>query len=206
MSALFEQGRESLVRLMQNTGYDVVPFTSLDPSDVSIVMRKTKGAFLTKLLTTENFINLGDGWYVIIWSGSDMNEIGEFYFRITPNITGGIEVERYFDIEPPPLYTNPEYQTCIVSGNLVDISGEPISNAEIVFRPKNVPMTSGQSLIGSHIYHTTPDAFGNFSVKLLRNSTVLVEIQSAGIRYIIVVPDLPTADLISLLPPIPVSV
>lgn len=206
MSALYEQTRESLVRLMQYNGYETLPLTGLDPEEVSLVIRKTGQNFQTKTLTPDSFLNKGDGWYVIVFDGSDMNSIGEFYFRITPTVEGGLEVEKYFDVVPPPLYTNPDFMTCIVTGNLVDVAGEAVSNAEIVFRPKNVPIIVGPSMIGSNIYRTTPDAFGNFSVKLLRNITVLVEIHSAGIRHIINVPDLPTADILSLLPPVPMPV
>ena len=47
-----------------------------------------------------------------------------------------------------------------------------------------------------------PDAYGNFSVQLLRYAEVIVEIKRLGINYKFTVPNQATAPLLGLLPPI----
>jgi len=92
---------------------------------------------------------------------------------------------------------------CILSGTLVDIGGAPMVSTEVVFRPPHVPYYAGHALVGAGLIRTITDAFGNFSVRLLRDTTVLVEIEQVGIRYHINIPDSATAELVDLLPPIP---
>ena len=73
--------------------------------------------------------------------------------------------------------------------------------------PKRDPLVhpdgdAGPSLIDGSLLRTTPDAFGNFSVVLLRGKKVIVEIERSGIKQTITVPEQATANLVDLLPPI----
>ena len=131
-----------------------------------------------------------------------MDTLGEFSFRSLCPYANEERFEK-FDIEPAPLGGDAQAPVCIVTGNLVDIGGDPSHSCQVVFRPQYVPGVAGYSLISADLIRTYPDAFGNFSVKLLRSSQVLVEIAGAGIKNLITVPDAPTANLIDLLPPIP---
>ena len=48
---------------------------------------------------------------------------------------------------------------------------------------------------------TVTDAYGKFSVSLVRNAIVIVTIERAAVRNQVTIPDAPTADLLNLLPP-----
>lgn len=199
--AIYGSSWSSLVQLWQDIGYGPLPVTGLSYNDVSLTIKKAGGLFSTKVLSETTFIEVGSGYYEIYWGVSDMDVIGEFYLKLTPEIDGGITFEKIFDVLPPPVFTSNAHPTCIITGNLIDISGSPMTGAPIVFRPKNVPIFAGPSLLGSSRVPAYPDAFGNFSVELLRSVQVLVEIDNAGIRQLITVPDQETASLIDLLPP-----
>ena len=193
----------SFVQILQNTGYDIVPVEGLLCSDFTVTIRKAGGTFAEKVLTTQDLMEVGDGWYEFKWSTGDMDTLGEFYFRAVPDVPGAFPVDKIFDVNPPPLYMQGVHPDCIVTGNIINIGGMPSTNTYVMFRPKSVPVIAGTSLLGATVLRTTPDAFGNFSVRLLRNLQVLVEIEGAGIRHLITVPDMDTASIIDLLPPVP---
>lgn len=131
-----------------------------------------------------------------------MDTLGEFSFRALCPYANE-EVFEKFEIVQTPFGIPAEDPVCIVTGNMMDIGGDPSHTSMVVFRPQYVPGVAGSSLISSDLIRTYPDAFGNFAVKLLRSAQVLVEIEKAGIKNLIIVPDAPSANLIDLLPPIP---
>jgi hypothetical protein len=170
----------------------------------SVIVKKRKtGAitFSTKVLVTADWVELGGGFYVLKWSTADMDTLGEFRYWIS----GGTfdDVTGAFDVIPAPIAIDVAAPKCIVTGNVVDIGGNPMSLEKIVCRPRNVPGVTGTSLIAAGIINTVADAFGNFAVELIRGAIVLVEIERAGIRHLITVPNQPTALILDLLPPIP---
>lgn len=203
MTAFVGQPKESIVRLMTDAGYgSYVPAAGLTAAEVTVRIRKSGQDFETRVLTEDEWVELEDGFYAIKWTADDMSDLGLFFFKVwflgTPDW-----VYESFDIIPQPFYLDVQAPICVVTGNIIDIGGSPLAIETIVFRPPHVPVAAGPSLVAAGIIRTSTDAFGNFSVRLLRSSTVLVEIDRAGIRHQILVPDQPTASIIDLLPPIP---
>ena len=201
--AVYGSAWSTLVQIFQDTGYGMLPVDDLLYTDFALITKKTGQPFVAPALTQDSVTDFGYGWYEFHWSVSDMDTIGEFYYKIIPGIVGGVYVEGKFDVMPPPMYANNVHPTCIITGNIVDLSGHAQLGTPVVFRPKNVPIVVGVSLIGASRILTYPDAYGNFSVELIRNVQAIVEIESSGIRHLITVPDLPTANILSLLPPVP---
>lgn len=194
--------KNSVVRLFVDTGYGKQPALGVSYDEAYVLMSKNGEDFLPKIMTVLDWSELGDGYYTLRWSAEDMGTLGDFSFRVSCPYA----FEEYFssfEVTAGPYGVPTDAPVCIVTGNLVDIGGEP-SHQMVVFRPRFVPGASGSSLISSEIIRTTADAFGNFAVKLLRNSQVIVEIEKSGIKNLITVPDSPSANLIDLLPPIPV--
>lgn len=202
MTAYLGFPRTSIVYLQQTTGYGLGPSYGLTYNDINVWVSKAGGPFTSKTMSADNWAELGDGYYRISWNEEDVNALGEFYFRV--EYTDQPEqVSGSFYVSPPPLNLEVEPTVCLVTGNIIDIGGSPNLYQKIVFRPKKVPVVAGMSLVSSHWIQTNTDAFGNFSVKLLRSSEVVVEIIGAGIKQLIIVPDEPSASLLDLLPPIP---
>jgi hypothetical protein len=197
--------RKSVVRLFYNIGYGIQPAVGVSYDEAEVLYSKDGSLFELKVLTIPDWTELGDGYYTVHWSSADMDTVGEFAFRVSVPITGEGEYFGTFEITPAPYGIPYESPTCLVTGNLQDIGGDPSNTGGIVFRPRYVPGKAGSSLITAEIIRTAADSFGNFNVKLLRGSQVIVEIEQAGIKNMIIIPDAPTANLIDLLPLIPQS-
>jgi len=205
VTAFYGKERWMTMAVMVDGGYGPLPALGVTYDMVAVTASKDGGAFSPKTVTEDGWRDLGDGYYSLLWNESDMDTLGEYYWVLAiPSI--GIAANGAFDVDPEPLTTDANSPTCIVTGNIVDIGGNPLAVNTLNFRPRHVPGVAGPSIIASGHIVTMTDAFGNFSVKLLRSAVVLVEIENAGIRHIIIVPDLPSASLIDLLPPIPLPI
>lgn len=191
-----------VVRLLRDTGYNIQPAVGAAYSDVEALLSKDGGMFEVKTLASGDWSELGDGYYTLRLNASDTDTIGELALRVSVPLDTNEFFDRY-EVVPAPYGVPTNAPTCLVMGNLLDIGGDPSNTGTVVFRPRFVPGTAGNSLITAEIIRTAADSFGNFNVKLLRSSQVIVEIEQAGIKNLITVPDAPSANLIDLLPPIP---
>jgi hypothetical protein len=197
MSAFQRQIREEIVFLGDGAG----PVTGLLPGDVTVRIRKPGGAFEVKALDGDNFQELESGLYLLIFSEEDMDTLGTFTY--SANATTADYTWSSFQIVPQPIAISAAPGVCTVSGNIVDLGGSPGTSTKIQFHIGPVPsVAGGTSLITANILTTVPDAFGNFSVHLLRNKEVIVEIPEVGLKHQITVPDQESANILDLLPPI----
>ena len=189
---------EVVIRLL-NGG---LPVTSVTFDNVTVKYRKAgdTGALSTKTMTVDDWVEIENGYYAVKWSATDMNTLGTFFYQVTE--VSSDPVTDQFSIQPQPITLLAQADTCIVSGNILDIGGDPAQNRAVVFRIAKSPVSVGSSLISGEPIKTVPDFAGNFSIALLRNATIVVEIERAGIRHQITIPDQETANLIDLLPPI----
>jgi len=191
---------ETLVELFDGAS----PALSLDETD--FVVKTWKGgetAFTTVVLAAADVVELGEGFYALKMPAALTSVLGEIFIRISSEGTNPFSlVSKDFIVSPVPLASVTSPETCVVSGNIVDIGGKPGQGQEVVVRPVTFPVTEGSSIITSDPVRTNPDAAGNFSVVLIRNQTVIIEVTRTGVRNQIIVPDQETADLLDLLPPI----
>lgn len=191
--------------LTVDTGYGLAPALGVTYDMLALKMSRNGSDFEDKEVLEEHWRDLGEGFYTLLWTESDLSVLGQLTYALRiPSLN--IAEAGVFDVDPAPFYLDVSAPTCVVTGNIVDIGGDPIFSNQLSFRPRNVPGVAGQSLLASGHIRTSTDAYGNFSVKLLRGAIVLVEIENAGIRHLITVPDTPTASLIDLLPPIPLPI
>lgn len=190
--------RESTFRLSS----EGVSTTGLTYEDVSVHIRKQgEAAFAEKTLSESDWTDLGSGFYAVKWSEDDMDTLGDFRYLVMGSDFD--DVTGCFDVEQAPIAVAADAQTCIVSGSIIDINGDPSRQETIIFRPQRIPALSGATLLNSNAIRTTTDAFGNFSVALVRGTKILVEIERLAIRYLIEVPDVSSTSLVSLLPEFP---
>jgi len=181
-----------------------VPATTVQYTDVTVQYKKAGSQVLaTKVLVASDWLNIGNGIYSINFSPTDMDTVGDFTFFLTSSLFDNFLYDE-FTIEPAttPIQA-PLPSQCIVSGTIVNQSGLPPRPVKVVARPAAFPAQSGQNIMSADAVFTYVDAYGNFSLALVRNSVVIVEVERAGIRAQINVPDSPTANLIDLLPPLP---
>lgn len=168
--------------------------------DVDVLLKKQGSAVSTKTVLASEWTEVPEfSTYILRLSASDTDTVGTLMVSITTP-TGGLTKE--LEVLPAPVTPVGIPGTCVVSGNIIDIGGSPSSQQPIMFRIAKNPATLGGAFVAGARLITMPDAYGSFSVALLRNAKVIVEIEGAGIRQQIVVPDASTANLIDLLPPI----
>lgn len=182
------------------------PAASVLPSQVLCKYKKNGDDGLTiKILDASNWINLGQGFYTLRLMPDETDVTGYFFFTLSStqfdNFTYG-----EFTIEPTNIFqsvSSPEI--CVVSGSIRTVGNTVPKNTKAIFRPVHFPSTTSGSLISAEAVTGHLSAYGTFSVELIQGSTVIAEIEGTGIRAQIEIPYEPTADLMTLLPPISVT-
>lgn len=193
------QGRtwESNLRLLLSGA----PVTGVVFGDVSVSYRRVGDETLqTKTLTADDWLEVGNGLYVLKWTATDMANTGPFYFEVTGGSFDPIRAE--FDVVPAPLEALASPDTCVITGNISDIGGDPAVDATLYFRLAKRPSASNDVLLRAAPIRVVPNAYGAFTVSLVRGILVTVTVESVGIRHQFEVPDQDQAQLIDLLPPI----
>jgi hypothetical protein len=193
-------GRQSdfLIRLLNGTN----PVTGIAYDDISVFLWKQGDTTWAPVgILSSEWKELDNGYYIINLRASMLNVLGAMAIKVSGTPISTVIKEGF--IEPlPPLFAI-DASKCVVSGNIIDLTGDTGNkNYDIEFSLVTLPQKiGGVSLVSSDKIHALPDAFGNFSVMLLCGTTVLVEIERAGIKNQIVIPDQTSANLIDLLPP-----
>ncbi len=205
MTAFFGKQKDITLQLFNTGAYGPIPVEGIPASEVTLNLRKNGAVEFTErtLLETEWF-EVGFGFYALRFAPEDFNVLGELRYVLSGpafDTQSGA-----FDVDPAPIAYETEPPQCIVSGNIVDIGGSPLQQTRVFFQPKNVPGKTGGSVIASGKIDLLTDVYGNFTVKLIRESSVLVIIPDAGIRHLIAVPDASSANILDLLPPIPPAI
>ena len=179
-----------------------VPVTGVPRSALTFkYWRSGDTSLQTATIQASDWTELENGLYIFKIPAPIMNTIGSFYFRLSGS---GFDLhEEQFDVHPAPLQLVAQNNKCIITGNLVDLSGEATQGQQVVFRVTQLPAKISSSMLSSNRIVTTPDALGNFSVAIVQGAKVIVEIQQAGVFAEILVPEQPSAQLIDLLPPFP---
>lgn len=177
------------------------PVTGVAFGDVTVSYRRAGDATLqTKILTVDDWVEVGNGLYVLDWGTDDMANVGPFYYQLSGGTFDPVQAE--FDVVPAPIESLASPQTCLITGNIVDLGGEPGRQDDVIFRLAKRPSAVSGSFVLSDMVRTTPNAYGAFTVSLVRGVECVVTIERVGLRHQIIVPDQSEAQLIDILPPI----
>ena len=149
MAALQGQAREANI-LVLDAGS--APIAGLVFGDFVVRFKKPgETVFGPKTLAAATDLEeISDGWYIIRWSGTEMNTLGAFLFEVASS--GGTPVPVFygeFDVEPNTVAALAVAETCVITGNVVDIGGQVGLNTRITFNPVTGPITSGDSFVRS---------------------------------------------------------
>lgn len=188
-----------IVLFAQNAG---LPVDNMEGADFEVrIWKPGLLAWQQYYLVDADIMLLGEGYYVITLHPGATDTIGALAIEISGELFED-QLFKYW-VELPPISNLANVGTCIVFGNIVDIGGNPGRGQEIRITPIAAPSAANQSILTTDPVLTMPDAYGNFSLALIREETVMIEIARTGIRLQFVVPDAPTAQLLALLPPLP---
>jgi hypothetical protein len=181
-----------------------IPFTDI----ICEIKTQTDTSFVAYPLTSPTWVELGNGLYSITFTATVTATVGDFTYTLqsTDEAFDNFLYDE-FSIEPPPASQEPLLlpQQCIVSGNVASLNalppnGEPL---KIVAYTTQFPAQFATSIIVGDSVWTFADAYGNFSLALVQNAVVIIEIKRAGIRAQITVPQASSANLLDLLPAFP---
>ena len=175
------------------------PVVGLLYTDMAIKTRaQGASSFTTKAMTALNFYALGNGYYVVAFSGAEMGTVGDFFYSVAAD---AIDTQHdQFSVEPLPqnLVIIPP-DVCVITGNILGLNANPIADSQVTFRAVNYPLQSGLSILSADKVVARTDTNGNFSARLVRGMTVIVEIERTGIKNQFVVPDASSALLNDLI-------
>lgn len=179
-----------------------VPAVGIAHSNVLVSYKKFMGSALqVKSLSTEDWVEIGDGFYSLRWTPTEMDTLGKFFFKAEgPGFDNFLYGE--FDVVAPPVAEVVYPERCVVYGNILELNVQPSTSTIITARIVKVPAVINQSILTAKITSTTPNHLGNFELILPRGATVVIEIPMTGIRQQIVVPNQAQAHLLDLLPPL----
>ena len=170
-------------------------------TDVTVGIRKPgEVGFINKTLDGDNWLEIGGGYYAITLSEEDTDTLGPLLIKVSG--AGFEDVVREDDVDPIPFGAIANSSTCIISGNIMDLGGDPKWQVPIIFRPVGLPAGKDGSLIVGDPIKTVCDVSGNFYVMLLRGLRAVVEIERTAVRHTITIPDQETANIVDLLPPL----
>jgi hypothetical protein len=185
-----------------------VPALGVLPADVVCKYRKAgQTALTTKALSVSNWIEVGSGFYILKFTEAEMNTLGYFFYTLE-----GTDFDNFlydeFTIEPAVAAGGEviEPDSCVVSGSFRTAGNKVPANARVTFRPVAFPTSAGTSIVSGDTVVTYLDAYGNFSVSLLQGVTVILEVESTGLRHQITIPYTSEATLLSLLPTLPYTI
>jgi hypothetical protein len=180
-----------------------VPAVGVTYSSLTIRYKKFgQSSFTTRTIVSSDWVSLGNGFYTLKWPASLVDTLGTFLYTI-----GGAAFDNFaygeFDVDPLPLaLAIVPPNKCVVSGNIVDLGGNPSNNHFVTARLVELPAQASGSIITGDIVKTLPDYQGSFTLTLIQGSTVLIEVERTGYRNVqVVIPNAPTANLVDLLPP-----
>ena len=185
-----------------------VPAASVGYTDVTVRYKKNgSSGFSVKTMTSADWINLGQGMYTLRFSSNELDTLGNFTFTVAGPLFDNFIYDE-FTIEPAPsgAFVPAPPMTCVVSGTVKTVGGVAPQQLKVVARAANFPATYGDNLVSADTVWTYADSLGNFSMNLVQGATLLIDIERVGIRAVqIRVPFAPTANLIDLMPPIPID-
>jgi len=165
----------------------------------------------TDVATTAELIRVSDTKY---WSGTawvsvltalpTLSFISGVRQYVTPELTSG----HYYIIfrslgsiiQQEQIYVggylyNSLPETCIVYGQIVDATGEPVQNTNIYFRPVTTSQIIDGSALSLSAVITRTDVNGEFAIELIRGAQVVVVIEATAYRKSITIPDQSSVDI-----------
>ena len=189
-----------------NTG-DPRTGITFDQVDVSY-KKSTQAVFQVKTLISADFRENGNGFYEVLFSSAELNTKGTFLYVVNGN--GALpapRVRQYVGqafIEDSASYTpgTISVSTCVLTGNLIDVQGNPLIGEAVGARVLSAPTIQGTSPniggVGTNYIGTQTDSGGFFALELIQRVVVDIVIPSINYRRTLTVPDTDTELLFNL--------
>lgn len=173
----------------------VVKFPSAPGDSISVKIKKPS-SLVFELVSLGSYVPVEgeEGYYNIPVNKSYLSEIGTYIF-ILEGYETQIEVKE--ECFPRPLNSSPMPDLCIIEGNVRNISGQSEFKTQptITVRPLKLPLVNASNLLAGERTSTISNFEGYFSIPVIKNTTVLIEIKECGFR---VQANIPNQDFVRL--------
>lgn len=178
---------------------DGSPALSLVAASVTCQFRRADDSvFLSKSLDGSNFAELGNGFYQITFSASDLATVGVFLFvvngaglRQSSNEAQVVSTDSLIPTNPTTL------PTCRLTGALAALGGSGVAGAAVSARVLGMPTIEGVVGVTDDLQTATTDDNGVFFLDLVQLSVVEIFIPRINYRRQLTVPALTSANLFS---------
>jgi hypothetical protein len=175
------------------------PRTGIIFSQVDVSYKKASQAvFSVKTLLVTDFRENGNGVYEILFSAAELDTIGSFLYVVNNN--GALpapDIRQFVGqayIEDSASYTpgTISLPTNVITGNLINLKGQPLIGAAVSARILSAPEILGTSPniggVGTDIESAQTDSAGFFALELLQGSVVDITIPRVNYRRTLTVP------------------
>lgn len=193
-------------RLTQNTTANVtviltlsasgLPATGLAHTAITTQLSKAGGAFAPKAMTALNWTELGSGVYTLALSATDTDTLGRLIVTVNSATVTQFVAEAEV-VTPANASSAVEVLTCVVSGYVMGLDGQPAVNQGVWARSLGVAWQGTIGLADSTVA-TKTDANGQFFLTLARLAEVQIDIPVMNYSRRLTVPNAVAADLFTL--------
>jgi hypothetical protein len=189
-----------------NTG---TPRTGITYDQVDVSYKKSnQSSFQVKTLLSTDFRENGSGVYEIYFSSSEVNTVGSFLYVVNSNSVlplppikqaiGQAAVETSSSYTPGTI----SLDTNVLTGNLVDLQGNPLigesASARLLQAPAILGIDPNIGGVGTQIISAKTDQSGFFALELVQGSVVDIVIPAINYRRTLTVPSNPTDKLFEI--------
>ena len=179
------------------------PSPSIAFGSVTCQIKKSGQAnFSAKVITNDNWIDLGSGYYTLKFSADDLSRVGNFVYKLSGAGFDNFVYDEFVILAAEDITVKDK---CVVKAQFIGLGGESATQIRVTARMVAFPAKSKGRIVSGDTVFTFLDSKGNCELTLLRGATVLIEVPRAAVRNQIIVPDTPTANLIDLMPPFAVD-
>ena len=154
--------------------------------------------FSTALQTGSTFWKeIGSGVYTIEFTATELDTPGIFVYKVT-----GATIEQFVGTATIQVAGNTQtlvaLNTCIITGHVFDLSGNPVQGAAVSARVLGFPTIDSSAALTDRLVSVTTDANGEFFLPLARLVQVTIQIPSANYTRQLTVPNQATVNLYSI--------
>jgi hypothetical protein len=139
---------------------------------------------------------VGSGVYEVEFTATELDTLGSFIYKVT-----GATIEQYVEVVDVVAATQPttptSLDTCLITGHVFDVAGNPIANATVSAKILAPPSLSGEVGLGNSRVSVKTDASGEFFLELVRLAYVDITISSMNYRRQLTVPNSASVNLFS---------
>lgn len=140
---------------------------------------------------------IGSGVYTIEFTAVELNTVGIFVYKVT-----GATISQFVGTatiqEAGNTQTLVSVNTCIITGHVFDVQGNPIQGAAVSARVLGFPTISTNVALTDTLVSTTTSSAGEFFLPLVRLSQVTIQIPKANFVRQLTVPNQASANLFTI--------